>query len=375
MRRSASAALLLVLGFSAPASAKEVIRINRRWDILDPVGRTPAAIRRGLREAARRLGAFTFELAGVEVGAPLLLEVAGSKAQHPTRGLRERLLQAVDPRDFVLLVDDLLRAKRHGLEDAVIPSGRARMAGILLHPDDVFSKAPRLYARRSRRLSVEEPPHDPVPHVPPWTLLGSIWTAAYPQPETEAEHLAALAEHNRGLVDRLNHLFAQLRRQGATVEINASVRRRERGYLIYGAYILSRSRTARQVARRLRGLARLQGAAGLRVPIRWSHPAGWRATVRAARKMADAYGVVYATRRGALHSDHYDGRAVDFSVTGLPPALELESYDGRRRSTFDLSDPAEPRDLNLTPRLIAWVEEAYGIEKLKTDYPHWTDSY
>lgn len=373
MRRGASAALLLLLFVPEPAFGKEVIRINRRWDVLDPVGRTPSSLRRGLEEAARRLGEFTFELAGAEVDRALLLEVARSTEEPPTRGMRERLLQAVDLRDFVLLVDDLLRAKRHGLDEAVIPSGRARTAGILLHPDDVFSEAPRLYARRARRLSVEEPPNDPVPRVPPWTPAGSIWTAAYPQPETEAEHLAALSKHNRSLRDRLVHLFAQLRAQGAAVEINASVRPRERGYLIYGAYLLSRSRTARQVARRISRLGRLQRLAGVRVPIRWSHRAGWRATVRAARKMADAYGVVYATRRGALHSDHYDGRAVDFSATGLPRKLELVSYDGERRITFDLSDPGEPRDLNLTPRLIEWVERAYGMEKLKSDYPHWAD--
>ena len=199
-------------------------------------------------------------------------------------------------------------------------------------------------------------------------MLGPAWVAAYPHPETEDDHLAALERAgNAALAERLRWLFSQLRAQGARVELNATVRARQRGYLIYGAYILSRCDTARCVRRSVRRLKRINRRFDLAVSIRWRHPRGWRATVRAAKRMAEAFDVVHATYRGALYSDHYDGAAVDFEATHLPRELVLVSADRSRRQAFDLSAPDHPRDLSLTPELIEWVEEAFDLEKLERD--------
>jgi hypothetical protein len=111
----------------------------------------------------------------------------------------------------------------------------------------------------------------------------------------------------------------------------------------------------------------------LDVPITWRHPDGWRATREAARQMADTYGVDYATEKGAKDSDHYDGAAADIWAVGLPRKLTLVAPDGAKE-TFDLADPEQTRDLNLTPELIEWVEEHFRFEKLRTDYPHWGDA-
>ena len=40
----------------------------------------------------------------------------------------------------------------------------------------------------------------------------------------------------------------------------------------------------------------------------------------------------------------------------------------------DLSGEDEPRDFSLTPRLIEWTEQNFGLEKLHSDYPHWNDA-
>ena len=56
----------------------------------------------------------------------------------------------------------------------------------------------------------------------------------------------------------------------------------------------------------------------------------------------------------------------------LPRHLELLAPDGER-GLFDLSGPEQPRDLSLSPILIEWVEEHFGIKKLRKDYPHWVD--
>ncbi|MEO0813792.1 MAG: hypothetical protein AAFY60_13075, partial [Myxococcota bacterium] len=83
--------------------------------------------------------------------------------------------------------------------------------------------------------------------------------------------------------------------------------------------------------------------------------------------------VVYATRRGAQASDHYDGDAVDFVALGLPRTLSLKAPDGTKK-TFDLSHPTQPRDLSITPGVVGWIEKHFDFAKLRSDYPHWNDS-
>ncbi|WP_077528781.1 hypothetical protein [Vreelandella utahensis] len=139
---------------------------------------------------------------------------------------------------------------------------------------------------------------------------------------------------------------------------------------MYGAFTLSRASTRAQVEQRTEELNRLNQEWDLDIPIQWQHPDGWRATIEAASQMAEAYNVVYATRHGARHSNHYGAGAIDLSVTRLPRRLRLQAPDGTER-TFDLSGANEPRDLNLTPRLIEWIEAHYGVRKLRSDYPHW----
>ena len=151
------------------------------------------------------------------------------------------------------------------------------------------------------------------------------------------------------------------------------MRSRERGYLIYGSFALSRATTQEAVAELVGKLDGFNRDWGLKVPVTWQHPKGWEATVEAARRMADTYDVVYATEQGARASNHYGGRAVDLSVVGLPKWLELLGSDGIERR-FDLTDPEHTRDLSLSPELIAWVEEHFELAKLKSDYPHWNDA-
>lgn len=365
--------MLGLLASSGAAQADDSIRANRRWDVLDRP-RGAGGHRRVLEQAARRLGAWAFDFAGARVDGTALLRVA--RTEEPLRrGLRERLGQAVDLHDFLLFVDDLLRAREVGRVDAVtITSGRARAAGILIHPEEIFANGRRRYGRQSR-IRVDPPPESDLRlDGSRARRLGPLWTAAFLQPETEGEHFEALRALNADFAARLEHLFRQLRLQGADVVVNATVRPRERGYLIYGAYVLGRCRSQSAVRRRIRELNVMRRRHDLDVGVLWRHPDGWRGTVRAARRMADTYGVVFATRWGALESDHYVGDAIDFEATNLPRWLALTSYDGTQHRMFDLRDPVEPRDLALTPRLVAWVEEAYGFEKLSRDYPHWSDA-
>ena len=60
--------------------------------------------------------------------------------------------------------------------------------------------------------------------------VGPRWAARYLQPQTEDARLRALAAVNPDFARRLHSPAAQLRDQGAWVDVESTVRRRERAY-------------------------------------------------------------------------------------------------------------------------------------------------
>lgn len=369
---------LLALAFSSGTFASDppALDTDRNWDALPPAS-SDAEQANAFGHAGRALGDRVIRLAGVTVDRGELMMLSRVPAGEPmTRAVRERLGRPVDVTDFLLFLDDLIRTHAGSLEHDRfwVPSGRARAAGILLHPDDIFGDDPRRYGDKPlalfkpKRPAQLEPAEDGDP-------LGPRWTARFENPETEAEKLAALERKHPGdFADRLRNLLGQFRDQGAEAWVYSTVRSPERGYLIYGSFILGRARTADEVDRRVAKLERLNREWGLEIPIRWRHPDGTTATIEAAQAMANAYDVVYATEWGARHSSHYTGLAADFAVLDLPRQVTLTAPDGGNPHRFDLSGSDEARDLNLTPELIRWVERAFGFRKLRGDYPHWSDA-
>ena len=375
MRANRLLPILLLACSAAAASARPSVATDRDWDRLPPPG--DGAARATLAAAADAIGDWPLRLAGVALDGDTLAALAATPPEEPlVRAARERLRRPVDLEDFLYLLDDLAEAEELRSRTVHLPSGRARAAGILLHPDDVFDGAPHRYGAAGGRLAVDRPPRpaelEPADDGDP---PGPRWTARYRNPQEQEAMLAALERAGGGdFAHRIRMLLEQFRTQGADAWVFSTVRSRERGYLIYGSFILGRADSADAVERRAAKLDRLNREWGLHVPIRWRHPDGWRATIDAAAAMADAYNVVYATQRGARHSSHYGAGAADFAAMGLPRELTLTAPGGGASRTFDLSDPDHPRDLNLAPELIAWVEEHFAMRKLRSDYPHWTDA-
>jgi hypothetical protein len=375
--------LLILLTVLVPlaGSAGEIpssIPINRKLDVLT-VKKGPHPYRRLYAQAGRRLGPWKLTLAGVAIDGPLLEELAANAPDEPfLRVLREGLRRPVDKDDLLFFLDDVLRAGRRGLrpKPVWVPSGRARNAGILIHPDDVFEKDnPRHYGGDGGRLAIDKPrPQVNLPPAKDGDVLGPAWCTRYKNPVGEKAKLEALAEKNPSgsLAVRVESLMKQLREQGAEVHLWTTVRNRHRGYLMWGAFMMARKKTRQEVIRAVRLLERLNQEWELDVPIRWYHPGGWRRTVEEARKMSETYDVTYASRRGAMKSRHYDGEAVDLTAVALPRTLTLNAPYGAEQS-FDLSDPEQTRDLCLTPELIDWVDEHFETKKLKKDYAHWND--
>lgn len=351
--------------------------IDRSWEVLTPHP-DPRVM---LREAGEAMGAWGVDLAGAMIDGPWLLDVANTPEQEPlVRVIRERSGRAIDLEDFLYFLDDVLVAAasgRHG-EPMVVHSGRARSAGILVHPDDIFPRAdrkPHVYASSASELDVDEqPPRASFTPAADGDPPGPGWTMRYPNPSTEEELYAALdaARPASDFSTRIRSLLDQIAAQGGETYLASTVRRRERGYLLWGAFLLSRAKDEADVSRIVATLKDRNTRWKLGIPIAWRHPDGWEATIEAARAMAEAYDVVFATEGGARFSDHYDAEAADFVAIGLPRTLTLRAPDGAVE-TFDLSDPEETRDLSLSPELIRWVEAHFAMRKLESDYPHWGD--
>lgn len=359
------------------------VATDRTWQVLpDP---SIAGQAKTLFQAGLRLGDVTIHLGGVTVDGPRLTRIAKISEQEPfVRVLREHLRHAIDAPDFLFFLDDVLFAKASGnlrsMPDGSVEvwlsSGRARSAGILLHADDVFGEEPRIYGDPSRTLCVEKPqPLSGIRRARNWEQPGANWVLRFPNPSGEKKKIAAIKRKRprAGFHHRIQSLMQQLRNQGATVVLTSTVRSPKRGYLMWGAYSLAQTQTKKEFKKQLRRVISKNRQWGLKVPIRWKMHTSWRDNVAAAREMADAYDVVYATEAGAKSSNHYEATAVDLMAYGLPRVLVLEAPD-HHSEIFDLSAPEQSRDMNLTPELIEWVAEHFQLEKHLKDYPHWNDA-
>ncbi len=344
---------------------------DRKWDVLKP-----ASYAGMLRQASAEIGEFRFFFAENWIdGARLRRFADRCENDIPVRALREALNKPVDGEDFLYFLDDLIAQKK--LSGVVwVTSSRARNAGILLHPDDVFFNKPRVYGSEPRTIPLDKPmTFDGVVPAKDGAYLGAGWAKRYMDPVSEKSHYAAFRRTEKGtrFAARIRSLVRQLRAQGAIVSINSSVRNRRRGYLMWACFELSRAENEKQLKAIVKKLERINTEHELNVPIKWQYEGDWKKTAEAAREMAEVYDVVYATEKGALNSSHYGGDAVDFSATGLPRKLTLHAPDGAVQ-TFNLENPSQARDLSLSPELIGWVEAHFKMKKLLSDYPHWDNT-
>lgn len=357
--------LWVAIALAAPPTK---IQADRDWDVL-----TPGDGRAMLGEAGDALGDWTLELAGLPIDGPRLRAIAASDDPEILRALREETGRAFDLTDLLLFIDDVLAQAQPG-QEVVVPSGRLRSAGILIHPDEIWKGKTRRYGSKAVSIDRPEPPKTFTP-ANDGDVLGPEWSARYPNVDDRAVQLKQLADQrpDSDFAARIESLVTQLERQGAEVYVTSTIRSKHRGYLMWGAFVLSRKTTEAQVDQALAMLADRNAAWGLDTPIVWRHPDGWEATVEAARRMADAYDVVYATENGARASNHYDGVAADLVVLAMPREVTLTAPDGESH-TFDLSDPEQTRDLSMTKEMVRWIEAHWGLVKLTSDYPHWDDA-
>jgi hypothetical protein len=138
---------------------------------------------------------------------------------------------------------------------------------------------------------------------------------------------------------------------GATVAVTATYRPPERAYLMHWCWMITNLSQAPAAIPPLAG-----------VNIDWTHGGDSRSARAAAAAMVKTYGLEYAP---SLNSRHVARRAVDMTIS-WEERLSIRDFDGNVHYIL-----TEPRDG--TNRELVKIGKSFGVIKLETDRPHWSD--
>ena len=174
-------------------------------------------------------------------------------------------------------------------------------------------------------------------------LSGAQWVSRFPC----SVDLEALASPFR---ERVTAFYNALVDAGATISIGATLRPAERAFLMHYAFLIATGKLLPE-----------QVPPHPVINIIWVHET-LEQSRQAAKEMVAAYEIAYAP---SLHSKHIDGRAVDMTISWLD---DLHIVDGQARAVV-IADPPRSGD----NRKLQAVGRSYGVYKLPSDPPHWSD--
>lgn len=183
--------------------------------------------------------------------------------------------------------------------------------------------------------------------VPP-LLSGAGWWHAHQARYPNSAKLGDLVSPFR---ERATAFVQALRSAGASVTISSTRRSKTRAHLMHYSWRVSRGEIAPKAVPAVKGCV-----------ITWDH-GDLAKSRRGAREMADLFGIAFAP---SLTSLHIDGRAIDMKIawTGT---LEIRDAEDK------LVKLAAPRSGDASTGLHA-VGASYGVVKLASDPPHWSDN-
>jgi hypothetical protein len=183
----------------------------------------------------------------------------------------------------------------------------------------------------------------PLPPAPVREQSGAQWVARYPTSTSTGDLVPAFAT-------AVGNFIAAIQAAGGSVTISATYRPPERAYLMHYAWAIAND-----------GAEPEKVAAMAGVNIDWAHldargKSDRKAAVKAASAMVRGYGMAHSA---VLASRHTQKRAIDMTISGIVG-----------KSVKDAAGVAQPihtlRDLNA-------VGKSYGVIKLVSDPPHWSD--
>lgn len=173
---------------------------------------------------------------------------------------------------------------------------------------------------------------------------GAQWCARYPGSISPDD----LADGFRG---RAWAFISAMQKGGASVTVTATFRPLPRAYLMHWCWLIAKEGFDPDNVPVMSG-----------VPIDWTHGGDTSEARGAARAMVDSFNLQYEP---SLTSRHTQGRAIDMTIA-WNGALAIRDFDGNLRQIT-----SGPRN-GLNPDLIG-VGASFGVIKLVSDPPHWSD--
>ncbi|MFH0129977.1 hypothetical protein ACGLHS_07180 [Variovorax sp. VaC1] len=169
-------------------------------------------------------------------------------------------------------------------------------------------------------------------------LSGRKWVSRFPT-GTSTNDLTPVFRRNT------NDFIAAIESAGGSVRISATFRPKERAYLMHYAAAIANGSTAADRVPAMPG-----------VDIEWDHGSAEKSRA-AAREMASGYDIVYPP---ALASRHTERSAIDMTISGVKNK-KIKNASGVEVLIQKDSD-------------LHAVGATYGVKKLVSDPPHWSDN-
>src|SRR5471030_353984 len=167
---------------------------------------------------------------------------------------------------------------------------------------------------------------------------GGAWVNRFPTSASLEDLLPAFSSSVRNFIQSIKNA-------GGNVRVSATYRPVERAYLMHYSWRIARE-----------GMVPEDVPAKQGVNIDWTHKGNHASAVAAAQDMVSGYQIVY---KPVLTSRHTQKRAIDMTITNIIGKL--------------LKDASGNEVLIQSPSSLHSVGVTYGVYKLLSDPPHWSD--
>jgi hypothetical protein len=178
-------------------------------------------------------------------------------------------------------------------------------------------------------------------------LSGADWWNAN---QAKYPNSAAIADLVQPFRDRVTAFVTAMRDAGATVAVSATRRNATRAWLMHYSWCVAKGSVAPKDVPATPGCT-----------IVWDH-GDLAASKAGAQQMVDLFGIAYEP---SLTSRHIEGRAIDMTI-GWTGTLKMRDKAGATRKLDAPRTGDANHDLHI-------VGASYGVIKLLSDPPHWSD--
>jgi len=188
-------------------------------------------------------------------------------------------------------------------------------------------------SHRARLFDVDEPPPSTAPR-----LSGANWVNKFPT-SNSVDDLSGIFKTD------VQNFLAAIKAAGGSVTISATYRPPERAYLMHYAWEIANKKISPKKVPPMNG-----------VNIQWDH-GNDAESIRAAKEMVQGY---HMRHWATLTSKHTERAAIDMTISSII-GKTIKNRKGDNVLIRNLSD------LNA-------VGASYGVYKLVSDPPHWSDN-